>query len=139
MQANCLYGASFKLLRLVSPLGTLVFGVILFAVSLLLFEGTWGRVSTSTRNPDRVITATADQQKMSPADRELTQKIRKAIHRDSKLSADARNIKIFTLDGRVTLRGQVRSQAEKINLEAKAIAASGQENVSDQLDVVSGK
>jgi osmotically-inducible protein OsmY len=136
MEANRLCGASFKLLRFMSPLGSLAFGVILFAFSLLLFEGTWGRASRSTRNSDRVAAATADQQKMSPADRELTQKIRKAIHRDSSLSAQARNIKIFTLDGRVTLCGQVRSEEERKNLEAKAIAASGPENVSDQLKVL---
>jgi BON domain-containing protein len=125
-----------KLPRFMSPLGLVTSAVFLFAISILLFEGTWGRAPVSAWNSARAIAATADQQKMSPSDRELTQKIRKAIHRDSSLSAEARNIKIFTLDGKVTLRGPVRSEKEKMNLDAKAINASGQENVTDQLTVM---
>jgi hyperosmotically inducible protein len=82
---------------------------------------------------------TADQQKMNPADRALTQKIRKAIHHDKSLSAYGRNIKIFMKDGKVTLRGPVQSEEEKGNLEAKAVSAAGQENVSNQLKVAPSK
>jgi len=82
---------------------------------------------------------TADQQKMNPADRALTQKIRKAIHHDRSLSVYGRNIKIFTQDGKVTLRGSVQSEEEKGNLEAKAVSAAGQENVSNQLKVAPSK
>jgi hyperosmotically inducible protein len=82
---------------------------------------------------------TADQQRMNPADRALTQKIRKAIHHDKSLSAYGRNIKIFTQDGKVTLRGPVQSEEEKGNLEAKAVSAAGQENVSNQLKVAPSK
>ncbi|MGB8472730.1 MAG: BON domain-containing protein [Candidatus Acidiferrum sp.] len=78
---------------------------------------------------------TADQGKMNPADRALTQKIRKAIHHDRSLSIYGRNIKIFTQYGKVTLRGPVRSEEEKGNLEAKAASAAGEENVSNQLQV----
>ena len=82
---------------------------------------------------------TADQQKMNPADRALTQKIRKAIHHDRSLSVYGRNIKIFTQRGKVTLRGPVQSEEEKGNLEAKAVSAAGQENVSNQLKVAASK
>ena len=82
---------------------------------------------------------TADQQKMNPSDRALTQKIRKAIHHDKSLSIYGRNIKIFMQDGKVTLRGPVRSEEEKGNLEAKAANAAGQENVSNQLKVAPSK
>lgn len=70
---------------------------------------------------------------MNPADRAITQKIRKAIHEDSSLSTYAHNIKIITRDGKVTLRGPVRSEAEKNNLEAKAASVAGQDNVTDLL------
>jgi BON domain len=50
-----------------------------------------------------------------------------------------RNIKIFTQDGKVTLRGPVRSEEEKGNLEAKAVSVAGQENVSNQLAVAPSK
>jgi hyperosmotically inducible periplasmic protein len=82
---------------------------------------------------------TADQQKMNPSDRAITQKIRKAIHEDSSLSTYAHNIKVITQDGKVTLRGPVRSDDEKANLEAKAIGVVGQDNVTDQLQVAPGK
>jgi osmotically-inducible protein OsmY len=82
---------------------------------------------------------TADQQKMTPSDRALTQKIRKAIHHDKSLSAYGRNIRIFTQAGKVTLRGPVRSEEEKGNLEAKAATVAGQKNVSNQLEVAPSK
>ena len=82
---------------------------------------------------------TADQQKMNLADRALTQTIRKAIHHDRSLSIYGRNIRIFTQDGKVTLRGPVQSEEEKGNLEAKAAGAAGQENVSNQLKVAPSK
>jgi osmotically-inducible protein OsmY len=82
---------------------------------------------------------TADQQKMNPADRALTQKIRKAIHEDATLSTYAHNIKIISQDGKVTLRGPVRSEDEKANIEAKAVAVAGQGNVTDQLEIAPPK
>jgi hyperosmotically inducible protein len=82
---------------------------------------------------------TADQQKMNPSDRAITQKIRKAIHHDKSLSTYGRNIKIFTQKGKVTLRGPVRSEEERRNVEAKAASVAGQENVSNQLEVASSK
>jgi osmotically-inducible protein OsmY len=76
---------------------------------------------------------------MNPADRALTQLIRKAIHRDRSLSTYAQNIRIMTKNGKVILCGPVRSEEEKSNLEAKAISAAGQENVTNQLEVAPSK
>jgi osmotically-inducible protein OsmY len=42
-------------------------------------------------------------------------------------------------DGKVTLRGLVRSEQEKDNLQAKAAAAAGEENVTNQLEVPPSK
>jgi osmotically-inducible protein OsmY len=72
---------------------------------------------------------------MNPTDRAITQKIRKAIHEDKSLSTYAHNIKVITQDGKVTLRGPVRSEEEKTNLQAKAVSVAGEENVSNQLEV----
>jgi len=90
------------------------------------------------RNKDQT-DPSADQQKMNPADRAITQKIRKAIHEDKSLSTYAHNIKIITQDGKVTLRGPVRSEDEKSNLQAKAAEIAGQDNVSNQLEVAPPK
>jgi osmotically-inducible protein OsmY len=56
---------------------------------------------------------TADQQKETPADRQLTQQIRKALVKDKALSTYGRNIKIVTQNGMVTLKGPVKSEEEK--------------------------
>jgi len=66
-------------------------------------------------------------------------KIRKAIHEDGSLSTYAHNVKIITQDGKVTLRGPVRSEEEKSNIEAKAAAVAGQTNVTNQLEIAPQK
>ena len=78
---------------------------------------------------------TADQQKMNPADRDTTKQIRKSIMQDKSLSTYAHNIKIITRDGKVTLKGPVRSDDDKANIEAKAVAVAGAGNVTNQLEI----
>jgi osmotically-inducible protein OsmY len=56
---------------------------------------------------------TADDQPNSSNDRQTTAKIRKAIVADKELSSYARNIKIITMNGKVTLKGPVKSEEEK--------------------------
>jgi hypothetical protein len=131
-------GISFKLPRSLLPLGLLSFGVSLLATPILWHQEV-RQGSDSTRKSKHQATPTADQQQMTPADRALTQKIRKAIHRDKGLSKDGRNIQIFMQDGKVTLRGLVRSEQEKDNLQAKAAAAGGEENLTNQLEVAPPK
>ena len=78
---------------------------------------------------------TADQQKMNPADRNTTRQIRKSIMQDKSLSSYAHNIKIITQDGKVTLKGPVRSDDDKASIEAKAVAVVGAGNVTNQLEI----
>jgi|SRR5580658_3334143 hyperosmotically inducible protein len=80
--------------------------------------------------------ATADNQKMNPADRDLTAKIRKSVVADKTLSTYAHNVKIICQDGMVTLKGPVRSDDERRSILAKATdAAGGADKVSDQMSV----
>lgn len=96
--------------------------------------------NTKTNQRDNPTTSpTADQQKMNPADRNITKKIRMAIHQDTSLSTYAHNVKIITQNGKVTLKGPVRSDDEKANIAAKAVAVAGDGNVDNQLDVVPPK
>lgn len=81
----------------------------------------------------------ADQQKMNPADTTLVQQIRKSVIADKTLSTYAHNIKIIAQDGKVTLRGPVRSEDEKTNLMAKAVAVAGQDNVTNELEIAPPK
>jgi hypothetical protein len=93
---------------------------------------------TNQRDQDKT-SATADQQKMSPADRDITKRIRSAIHNDKSLSTYAHNVKVISQEGKVTLRGPVRSEEEKNTIEAKAIAVAGEGNVTNQLEVAPPK
>jgi hyperosmotically inducible protein len=82
---------------------------------------------------------TADQQKMNPTDRALSQKIRAEIMKDKSLSTYAHNVKIISQDGKVTLKGPVRSQDEKAGVEAKAAAIAGEGNVTSQIEIAPSK
>ena len=59
--------------------------------------------------------------------------------KDKSLSTYAHNIKIITQDGKVTLKGPVRSEEEKASIESKAVAIAGQNNVTNQLEVAPPK
>ena len=80
-------------------------------------------------------TKTAGDQSESEADRTISQNIRKAITSDDSVSTNGKNVKIITVDGVVTLRGPVKSEAEKTNIAAKAQQIAGVKNVENQLEV----
>jgi hyperosmotically inducible periplasmic protein len=126
---------SLKLQRLLLPLGSLALGASLMAAPVLRNQDTQQPAADNTKTNKDQTPPTADQQKMNPADRTITQKIRKAIHQDKTLSTYAHNIKIITQDGKVTLRGPVRSEDEKSNLQSKAVEVAGQDNVTNQLEI----
>lgn len=78
---------------------------------------------------------TADDQGQSSTDIEMTRKIRQAIMDDDSLSTYAKNIKIITKDGMVTLKGPVRSLEERTSIEAKAAAIAGTGKITNQIEV----
>ena len=80
---------------------------------------------------------TAGDQSENEADRTITQNIRKAITADDSLSTNAKNVKIITNDGTVTLRGPVKSEKEKADIEAKAKQVAGVKSVDNQLEIAS--
>lgn len=69
------------------------------------------------------------------ADVSITRRIQKAVKEDDRLSLKARNIKIITVSGRVTLRGPVTSDAEKeaVFKIAQAMVPNG--SVDNQIEV----
>jgi hypothetical protein len=71
----------------------------------------------------------------SQADRTMTQQIRQAVMRDKALSFRAKNVKIITIDGKVTLAGTVKTEAERAAIEADARAVAGGTQVESQLEV----
>jgi osmotically-inducible protein OsmY len=78
---------------------------------------------------------TADQQKLNRSDSEITRDIRRSITKDKALSTYAKNVKIVTQKGNVTLRGPVRSEEEKSAIEAKANEVAGSGHVKNELQV----
>ncbi len=92
--------------------------------------------NTKVNKADRAKGAvTADQQNESAADRELTKKIRQSVVGDKSLSTYAHNVKIVAQDGHVTLKGPVRSEAEKASIAAKATEIAGAGKVTNEITV----
>lgn len=92
--------------------------------------------NTANNERDRDTTnPTPIDQKNNQADIDITAKIRAAVVDDDTMSTNARNCKIITQDGVVTLRGVVDSQAEKDAIETKAKAVAGVVRVDNQLEV----
>jgi hyperosmotically inducible periplasmic protein len=79
--------------------------------------------------------ATADAQSNSAADLDMTKRIRQSLMADKSLSTYAHNIKIVTVNGRVTLNGVVRSQDEKGVVELKAANIAGENKLTSDLKV----
>ncbi len=78
---------------------------------------------------------TAGDQGGSEADRKITQQIRQAVVADGSLSMMAKNAKIITINGVVTLKGPVKSDQERASLEAAAKRVAGVSKVDNQLEI----
>lgn len=71
----------------------------------------------------------------SEADRNVTQLVRKGIVGEDGFSVNAKNVKVITQEGVVTLRGPVATAAEKAQIGALAAKADGVKRVDNQLEV----
>lgn len=80
-------------------------------------------------------TETSGDQSNGSADLKITQAIRQALVKDSELSMTAKNVKIITNNGQVTLRGPVKNEQEKARIDQLAKSAAGKPKIDDQLDV----
>lgn len=118
--------------------------VLLSCLSIMLAACDTG-THTTTKNVDnternvrdRSDTLTPGDQSESEADRTITQKIRQALMSDNSLSTNAKNVKIITINGTVTLRGVVNSDQEKNAIVNKAQQVSGVKKVTNLLEVKS--
>jgi hyperosmotically inducible periplasmic protein len=84
-------------------------------------------------------TKTSGDQSNSSGDIDVSAGIRRAIVKDHSLSMRAKNVKIITANGVVTLRGPVKTQEEKAKVEELAKANAGNAKVESQLEVKTGK
>ncbi|HXX49513.1 MAG TPA: BON domain-containing protein [Myxococcota bacterium] len=75
------------------------------------------------------------EQGVMPSDAQITQNIRRALTSTSGFSVDARNVQITTHDGEVTLRGQVRNDAERDAVITVARRVPGVTHIDQDLEV----
>lgn len=78
---------------------------------------------------------TPGDQAENEADRKISQEIRAALTGDDSLSTNGKNVKIITSDGTVTLRGPVKDNQEKTQIEARAKQVAGVKKVENQLEI----
>ena len=89
------------------------------------------RVNQRDRNEQ---TLTPMDQSNSKADLSITQAIRKSIMKQH-FSMDAKNIKIITSNGEVTLRGPVKNISEKKRIDKIAKSVAGTKTLNNELEV----
>jgi len=82
---------------------------------------------------------TSGDQSESPEDIKITAAIRRAIVADDSLTMTATNVKIITADGKVTLRGPVKTAAEKAKIAQLAKKEAGKATIDNQLEVKESK
>ena len=82
---------------------------------------------------------TSGDQSESPEDIKITAAIRRAIVADDSLTMTATNVKIITADGKVTLRGPVKTAAEKTKIAELAKKEAGKATIDNQLEVKESK
>ena len=107
----------------------------LFTLSALA-QDTPAADNTSKNQRDRSgETATSGDQSNSQEDVKITAAIRRAVVGDNSLSMTAKNVKIITANGTVTLRGPVNNDAEKTKIAELAQSAAGNAKIDNQLEV----
>jgi hyperosmotically inducible periplasmic protein len=128
---------------------------IIFAlpVALLIGSGSVGQFSIQNVSADQAgaptaadntgknvrdrsdATLTPSDQSENEVDRTLTQRVRQAVVDDDSLSTNAKNVKIISQNGMVTLRGPVKNEEERKKVVAKAQQIAGEKNVDNQLEI----
>jgi osmotically-inducible protein OsmY len=108
--------------------------IFVFALQTSVFSQAPDNTNVNRRDRNSG-TATADQQNGNRSDLEITREIRRSITEDKGLSTYARNVKVVTKDGNVTLRGPVRSEDEKKSIGSKAGSIAGPDHVKNELEV----
>jgi hypothetical protein len=89
-------------------------------------------VNERDRNAERM---TPIDQGNSETDLRITREIRQLLMKDGSLSFTAKNVKVITANGKVTLRGPVKSAQERDAIEAAARRVAGDAQVDNQLEV----
>lgn len=74
-------------------------------------------------------------QKENETDLKITQRVRQAVMADGSLSFTAKNVKIITQNGKVTLRGPVKTTQERDAIASAARNVAGVTQVENQIEI----
>lgn len=95
--------------------------------------------NTKKNERDRGETLTPMDQAENDADRTITQRVRQAVVGKDGLSTNAKNVKIITANGVVTLRGPVQTTSEKADIASIAQGTDGVTRVDNQLEIAANE
>jgi len=112
-----------------------IFGVVCSLAGLSALAEAATPAAADNSQVNNASELTADKAGNQQTDREIMQNIRKSVVADKSLSTYAKNVKIVAANGKVTLKGPVRSTDESNNIEDKAIQIAGIGNVTNELSV----
>ena len=107
-------------------------------LSAVIASSSWSQdanadnTGNNARDDDQSVTAT--DQSNDPADIKMTADIRKMVVGDGSLSMMAKNVKIVTIGGVVTLRGPVETEKEKVTIESHAKHV-GAKKITNELEI----
>ena len=125
-----------RLTHIIKRTSVTLAGVTIMNLTALAADQKVDANNTATNQRDRSgETKTSGDQSNTSDDLQITQAIRRGLMKDDNLSSDAKNIKVITANGQVTLRGPVNNAREKTKVEQIAKSAAGGAQIVDQLDV----
>jgi hyperosmotically inducible periplasmic protein len=84
---------------------------------------------------EHTVLKTPIDQNENQADINITADIRRRVVNTEGMSINARNVKIITQDGKVTLRGPVKSMDEREKIGQIAMEVAGKDNVNNMIEV----
>lgn len=115
---------------------------LLFSSLIALTVGSMGAEAQEPASEKKEVKDVAAEETKSPLDQsnkpedlKITQAIRKAVIADDALSLNAKNVRIITADGKVTLVGKVNSAEENAKIVAYAKESAGTAQVVNQMEV----
>ena len=125
-----------RLTHIIKRTSVTLAGVTIMNLTALAADQKVDANNTANNQRDRSgETKTSGDQSNTSADLQITQAIRRGLMKDDNLSSDAKNIKVITANGQVTLRGPVNNAREKTKVEQIAKSAASDAQIVDQLDV----
>jgi len=114
---------------------TIIAGSLIFGLTLAASPAPRSNAQQTAPDTSKATKSTAGPANSSPADRDLAKKVRSDLMKDKSLSTEAHNVKVITQDGKITLRGPVKSEDEKSAVESIAKKAAGDGDVVNELTV----